>query len=129
MKAAFIEETGPAENIRYGDLPQPEISPSQVLVRMTAVAVNPVDTYIRNGANYWELPLPFVVGCDLAGVVEAVGTEVTRFAQGTGSGVLTRGCWDARGRLPNFVPWMNAGYIRHLSKLRMKMWPLARWWE
>ena len=82
MKAAYIETPGPAENIVYGDLPQPEISPSQVLVRMTAVAVNPVDTYIRNGANYWELPNPFVVGCDLAGVVEAVGAEVTRFTPG-----------------------------------------------
>ena len=95
MKAAYIETPGPAENIVYGDLPQPEISPSQVLVRMTAVAVNPVDTYIRNGANYWELPNPFVVGCDLAGVVETVGAEVTRFAPGdrvwcTNQGLLGR---------------------------------------
>jgi len=95
MKAAYIETPGPAENIIYGDLPQPEISPSQVLVRMTAVAVNPVDTYIRNGANYWELPNPFVIGCDLAGVVEAVGAEVTRFAPGdrvwcTNQGLLGR---------------------------------------
>lgn len=82
MKAAFIEQTGPPENIQYGELPTPEISGSQVLVKVGAVAVNPVDTYIRNGANYWELPMPFVIGCDLAGTVEAVGPEVKNLKAG-----------------------------------------------
>lgn len=82
MKAAYIEETGPPENIIYGDLPQPEATASQVLVKTAAVAVNPVDTYIRNGANYWELPQPFVIGCDLAGIVEAVGPDAARFNVG-----------------------------------------------
>ena len=102
MKAAYIEEPGPAENIRYGDLPQPEISPAQVLVRMTAVAVNPVDTYIRNGANYWELPVPFVVGCDLAGVVEAVGAEVTRFALGDRVWCTNQGLLGRQGTFAEF---------------------------
>lgn len=82
MKAAYIEETGPPENIIYGDLPQPEPQVGQVLVRVGSVAVNPVDTYIRNGANYWDLPRPFIVGCDLAGSVEAVGPETTLFQVG-----------------------------------------------
>jgi NADPH:quinone reductase len=82
MKAAFIEQTGPAENIRYGELPNPSPESAQVLVKVGAVAVNPVDTYIRNGANYWELPLPFIVGCDLAGEVVEVGSHVTRFRMG-----------------------------------------------
>ncbi len=82
MKAAYIEQTGPPENIQYGDLPKPEISGSQVLVKVGAVAVNPVDTYIRNGANYWELPMPFVIGCDLAGTVEAVGPDVKSLKSG-----------------------------------------------
>jgi len=82
MKAAYIEQTGPADNIIYGDLPKPEATGSQVLVKTGAVAVNPVDTYIRNGANYWELPKPFVIGCDLAGTVEAVGPQVTHFKVG-----------------------------------------------
>jgi NADPH2:quinone reductase len=82
MKAAYIEQTGPPENIRYGDLPTPKPSGSQVLVRVAAVAVNPVDTYIRGGAIALELPMPFVVGCDLAGTVEAVGPEATRLKPG-----------------------------------------------
>ncbi len=95
MLAAFIEETGPPEVIRYGQLPDPQAGPGQVLVRVKAVAVNPVDTYIRGGANFWELPFPFVIGCDLAGVVEAVGEGVSRFSVGdrvwaTNQGLLGR---------------------------------------
>ena len=50
MKAAYIQQTGPADSIQYGDLPQPEPRGSEVLVKVGAVAVNPVDTYIRGGA-------------------------------------------------------------------------------
>lgn len=95
MKAAFINETGPAAHIQFGDLPQPEPRPHQVLVRVTAVSVNPIDTYIRSGLVPMELPKPFIVGCDLAGVVTAVGTDVTRFKPsdrvwGSNQGLLGR---------------------------------------
>ncbi|MEN6406384.1 MAG: NADPH:quinone reductase [Thermoguttaceae bacterium] len=82
MKAAYIEKLGPPENIRFGSLPKPKPTGSQVLVDVKAVAVNPVDTYVRAGALATEIPMPFIVGCDLAGVVEAVGPEATRFAKG-----------------------------------------------
>jgi NADPH:quinone reductase len=82
MKAAFIEETGTPEQIIYGDLPDPELGKGQVLVRVGAVSINPIDTYIRGGANYWDLPKPYVLGCDLAGTVVAVGDDVTEFKEG-----------------------------------------------
>jgi len=83
MKAAYIEATGAAEStIKYGELPQPRPTGTQVLVKTGAVAVNPIDTYLRNGANYWELPKPFIIGCDLAGTIEAVGPQVKRFKVG-----------------------------------------------
>src|SRR5688500_19701157 len=83
MKAAYIERTGaPEEVIIYGDLPQPTPVGTQVLVKIGAVAVNPIDTYIRNGANYWELPKPYILGCDVAGTVIALGPEARRFAIG-----------------------------------------------
>ncbi len=75
MKAAYIQETGSPDVIQYGDLPDPNITDHQVLVKMGAVSVNPIDTYIRGGANFWELPKPFVIGCDLAGTVVAVNSE------------------------------------------------------
>jgi NADPH2:quinone reductase len=82
MKAAFVDQTGPADSIRYADLPEPEIGPSQCLVRVAAVAVNPVDTYIRSGMVEMPLKFPFVLGCDLAGTVAGVGEKVTQFSPG-----------------------------------------------
>jgi NADPH2:quinone reductase len=82
MKAAYFSETGPPEVIQYSDLPTPDITAGQVLVKVGAVAVNPIDTYIRAGANFFELPMPFIPGCDVAGTVESVGPEATRFKPG-----------------------------------------------
>lgn len=82
MKAAFIESTGPADVIRYGDVPRPTPREGEALVRVGAVAVNPIDTYIRSGMVAMPLPKPYVIGCDLAGTVEAVGPDVKRFKSG-----------------------------------------------
>jgi NADPH:quinone reductase len=95
MKAAFIRQTGPPENIVFDDLPTPEPAAGQVLVRTEAVAVNPIDTYIRSGAIAMPLPLPFIVGCDLAGRVEKVGAGVKQFRPddpvwGSNQGMLGR---------------------------------------
>jgi NADPH2:quinone reductase len=82
MKAAFIRETGGPDKITYGDLPDPSPGAGQVLVKVKAVSVNPIDTYIRNGANYWELPKPYIIGADVAGEVAAIGPEAKRFKVG-----------------------------------------------
>ena len=76
MKAAYIETTGAPEVIRYGDVPTPTPKESEVLVRVTAAALNPIDTYIRAGAVAMPLPKPFIPGCDLAGTVTTVGPSV-----------------------------------------------------
>ncbi len=85
MKAAFINETGDAGVIQYGDLPDPEPQSGEVLVRVGAVAVNPIDTYIRGGAVAIATSF-YIIGCDLAGTVEAVGPECTRFKLGPSLG-------------------------------------------
>ncbi|MCC7375033.1 MAG: NADPH:quinone reductase [Verrucomicrobiales bacterium] len=82
MKAAFLERTGPPEVIQYGELPSPTVKGNQVRVRVSAVAVNPIDTYVRSGLVPMELPKPFVVGCDFAGVVEAAGVDVKNLRVG-----------------------------------------------
>lgn len=82
MKAAYIRSTGAPDVIQYGDLPEPTLGPGQALVKMSAVSVNPIDTYIRNGANYWPLPQPYIIGCDLAGTVLAVGDGVKNVKAG-----------------------------------------------
>jgi NADPH:quinone reductase-like Zn-dependent oxidoreductase len=82
MRAAYIAGFGGPEVIRYGELPDPEPGPRQVLVRTEAVAVDNVDTFVRSGA--WPTPVefPLAIGRDLAGTVAAVGPEVTEFAPG-----------------------------------------------
>jgi NADPH2:quinone reductase len=82
MKAAFIESTGSPDVIRFGDLPRPTLQASEVLVRVAAVAVNPIDLYIRSGLVQMPLPKPFIIGCDLAGTVEEVGPQAVRFKKG-----------------------------------------------
>lgn len=82
MKAAYIKQTGPPENITVGDLTRPQPTETQVLVKVEAVDVNPIDTYVRSGMVSAPLPMPYIIGCDLAGVVAAVGAKATRFRPG-----------------------------------------------
>jgi NADPH:quinone reductase len=82
MKAAFIEGTGAPDVIRYGDLPDPEPKAGEVRVKVSAVAVNPIDTYVRGGVVAMNLPKPFIIGCDLAGTVDRVGPGASRFKVG-----------------------------------------------
>ncbi|HEV3300749.1 MAG TPA: NADPH:quinone reductase [Planctomycetaceae bacterium] len=82
MKAAYINRTGPPEVIEYGDLPDPKPAPTQVLVKVGAVDVNPIDTYIRSGAVAMPLKFPYIIGCDLAGTVVECGADVRGFKPG-----------------------------------------------
>jgi NADPH2:quinone reductase len=82
MKAAYITRTGPPEIISYGDLPAPQPGPTECLIKVGAVAVNPIDVYIRGGMVPGHLNFPYILGCDLAGLVVATGAQVTRFKMG-----------------------------------------------
>jgi len=82
MKAAFITEQGSPEVIEYGELPDPVPGRGQVLVKVGAAAVNPIDTYIRGGMVAFEPDYPYVVGCDLAGTIIATGQGATKFQVG-----------------------------------------------
>ncbi len=82
MQAAFIRQTGPADVIQFGAFPDPRPSPGQVLVRMRAAGLNPVDCYARAGLLPGELPMPWIPGCDIAGEVVQVGSTVRDFQPG-----------------------------------------------
>lgn len=79
MTAAYITAHGPASAILVGPLPTPEPGPAEALVRIQALAVNHVDTFVRSGTWPTATPFPFVVGRDLVGVVERVGSAVSGF--------------------------------------------------
>jgi NADPH2:quinone reductase len=103
MKAAYINEPGPPENIVIGDLPKPTPTGSQVLVRVSAAALNPIDTYIRSGAVKMALPRPFIVGCDLAGVVEAVGPSAQRLNVGQRVWGSNQGLFGRQGTFAQYA--------------------------
>jgi NADPH2:quinone reductase len=75
MKAIRIHEFGGPEVLVLEDVSPPPVGPGQVLVRVHAVGVNPVDTYIRSG-SYGPRDFPFTPGSDGAGVIEQVGEGV-----------------------------------------------------
>ena len=103
MHAAVIEQTGPPEVIRYAEVPAPEPHGAQVLVRVGAVAVNPIDTYIRSGMIPMDLPKPFIVGCDVAGTVVASGPQATRFKVGDRVWGSNQGLLGRQGTFAEFV--------------------------
>jgi len=82
MRAAYIEQTGPPEVIKVGELPRPVPGPGQVVVRVHAAALNPVDLYIRSGLVAMPLAFPYIVACDVAGTVEEVGPSCKHFQVG-----------------------------------------------
>ena len=82
MKAIRVHEHGGPEVLKLEDVPALHAGAGQVLVRVRAVGVNPVETYIRQG-NYAVIPpLPYTPGGDAAGIVESVGEGVEGFAAG-----------------------------------------------
>ena len=82
MKAIRVHEFGGPEVLRLEELPDLHPGADQVLVRVRAVGVNPVDTYIRAGAHAVRPQLPYTPGLDAAGTVEAVGEGVARVSAG-----------------------------------------------
>lgn len=84
MKAVRMHAFGGPEVLVYEDAPIPEPSEQQLLIRVKAVGVNPVDWKIREGAlrSMVENKLPHVLGCDVAGIVDAVGDGVSNFRPG-----------------------------------------------
>ncbi|WP_197477767.1 MULTISPECIES: NADP-dependent oxidoreductase [unclassified Marinomonas] len=79
MKAAFINQYGSHENLQVGTLDTPQINADQVLIKVAAAGVNPVDFHIRNGmlAGTDTHQLPLVLGWDLAGEVVQIGNDVS----------------------------------------------------
>jgi NADPH:quinone reductase-like Zn-dependent oxidoreductase len=84
MKAIVLHEYGGPEKLKYEDAPDPVASDGEVLVRLSATSVNPVDFKMRSGAAASRFPVEFpgILGRDIAGIVRAVGAGVTGFTPG-----------------------------------------------
>jgi NADPH:quinone reductase-like Zn-dependent oxidoreductase len=84
MKAVVMNEHGGPEVLKYQDAPRPEPKNDEILVRVMAAGVNPVDSYVRQGmfAKRGLDNRPLIIGSDIAGVVEKTGVNVKKFKAG-----------------------------------------------
>ena len=102
MNAAVLHEFG--SGLTLGSLARPTAAPGEVVVRVAASGVNPLDTKIRVGnAAHAEVTLPAVLGIDLAGVVTEVGAGVTGFAVGDEVFGMTGGVGAVQGSLAEYA--------------------------
>ena len=82
MKAAVLTRFGGPDAFELREVPVPEVGARQVRVRVHATAVNPLDYQIRRGDYTDYVPLPAIIGHDISGVVEELGSDVREFAVG-----------------------------------------------
>jgi NADPH:quinone reductase-like Zn-dependent oxidoreductase len=84
MKASVIHQYGGPEVLKYEEYPDPAVGEGQVLVRLAAAGINPIDIKRRSGAarEYAPIKFPGILGADLSGTVEKLGPGVTGFAVG-----------------------------------------------
>lgn len=119
MRAAIVEEHGGP--FRISRLPVPVPQAGQVLVRIHASGVNPLDTKIRAGkADHARQPLPAILGMDLAGTVEAIGPGVTQFRIGDEVWGMTGGFGGKQGSLAEFAAVDAALLALKPAKLSMR---------
>jgi NADPH:quinone reductase-like Zn-dependent oxidoreductase len=79
MKAIVLHQSGGPEVLKYEDAPRPQPKDDEILIRVVAAGVNPVDVFIREGRGN---QFPLIPGMDVAGVVEQAGNKVTKFKRG-----------------------------------------------
>ena len=103
MKAAYITQTGSPDVITYGDVPTPKPTRRQCLIKVSAVDVNPIDVYVRNGAIPVKLSFPFILGRDLAGSVVEAGAGVKDFKVGDRVWATSQGADGRPGTFAEFA--------------------------
>ena len=82
MKAIVLDASGGTENFSVREIPEPTLRSNEVLVKVHAIAINPVDIKTRKGGSLYgslKEQVPVILGWDISGIVQSVGSEVTRF--------------------------------------------------
>ena len=83
MKAVYFEKGGAVSVLQYGDIKAPgQCGDHQVLVRIKAIGINPIDIKLRTAPERFPVSFPVIPGCDGAGIIEAVGRHVQNFKPG-----------------------------------------------
>lgn len=103
MKAAYLTETGAPTVLQVGELPTPEPKEGEVLIKVAAAALNPIDLYVRSGMVAMPLPKPFITGSDVAGTIAKVGPGVKRFKIGDRVWGSNQGLLGRQGACAEYV--------------------------
>ena len=102
MKAVVMTEPGAPEVLQLQDVPQPKLEkPTELLIRLKAAGINPIDTKLRKRGTFYPEQMPAILGCDGAGIVEAVGDRVTGFQPGD----EVYFCAGGLGKTGNYAQW------------------------
>lgn len=113
MHAVVMTATGGPEVLQWRDMPMPDIqSPHQLRVSIKAAGINPLDTKLRKRGTYYPDRLPTILGCDGAGVVDAVGAQVTRFKAGDAVYFCNGGIGGAPGNYAQYCV-LDEHYVAH----------------
>src|SRR5712691_537256 len=120
MKAFVVDRYGRKQSLRFGEMPNPELREDDVLVRVHAAGVNPLDSKIRDGEFKLILPyrLPLILGNDVAGVVVQVGSRVRRLK--LGDEVYARPHHDRIGTFAEFIAMNENDVAIKPKKLTME---------
>jgi len=114
MKAYLVET--PNGPFRAVDIPTPSPAPNQVLVKIRAAGVNPLDIKIRAAqGGHAKQPLPAILGLDMSGIVEAVGSAITAFQSGDEVYGMVGGVAGLQGTLAEFII-ADAALLAHKPK-------------
>jgi NADPH2:quinone reductase len=103
MKAMLMTAPGEPDVLQLSDVPTPKPGPSDLLVRVHAAGINPLDTKVRKLHMFYPANLPAILGCDGAGTVEAVGSDVKRFKSGDEVYFFNNGLGAAAGSYAEFT--------------------------
>ena len=103
MKAMLMTAPGGPEVLQPAELPIPEPGASDLLVRVHAAGINPLDTKVRRHHMFHPTSLPAILGCDGAGIVEAVGARVARFNPGDAVYFFNNGLGAAPGSYAEYT--------------------------
>ncbi len=127
MKATVFHEHGGVEKLIHTDIPVPKPGPGEALVRVNACALNHLDIWVRQGMPGVHIPLPHVLGCDTAGIVEETGQKVL-IAPGISCGQC-RACkdgWDSACDAYNIMGFqVDGGYAEFVKCPKENLIPIS----
>jgi NADPH:quinone reductase len=104
MKAIVMSAAGNPEVLQLQDIPEPQIqTDTEIRVRLHAAGINPIDTKLRQRGTFYPDQSPTILGCDGAGVVESVGSQVDRFRVGDEVYFCDGGLGGSRGNYAEFT--------------------------